>query len=661
MSVKSKCVDTLRILSAEGIQKAKSGHPGICMGAAPIGFEVFADFLNFSYNNPKWDNRDRFVLSAGHGSMLLYCLLHLFGYDVTKEDLQNFRQLDSRTPGHPEYGRTAGVETSTGPLGQGIGNAVGFALAEAHLASIFNTEEYNIVDHYTYALCGEGCLEEGMGYEACSFAGAQKLGKLILLYDKNDITIEGNTANTFNEDIVARFNAQGWQVIRVPDATDLVVLKSAIEKAKADLTRPSLVICTTKIGYGSPLENSEKSHGAPLGEENLAATKAKLNWKEEPFEVPAEVKEYCRKIAEQKLNAEIYWNEKFSKYEQEFPELAAKYKQYMAGYEIDYTDLLAKFDFSTPEATRVSGGKILNELAKLMPNLLSGSADLSPSTMTNLKCSTAFTPENRAGRNIQFGIREHAMAAICNGVTLHGGLRIVCSTFFAFSDYMKGGIRLSALMDIPVIYVMTHDSIGVGEDGPTHQPVEQLIALRSIPNLKVFRPCDGKETVAAYISAFTQNSPTVLVLSRQNLDQNKESGIKALAGGYILDDCKGKPDVMLISSGSEVDLCTAAKADLQAEGYKVRVVSMPCMEEFEKQTPEYKEHVLPCAVKARVCVEAASHFSWHRYARDYGEVIAMKTFGTSAPAKTVFEYFGFTKEKVTEKAKLSIKRAKQGK
>lgn len=660
MSIKSKCVDTVRILSAEAIQKAKSGHPGICMGAAPVGFEVFADFLNFSYSNPKWDNRDRFVLSAGHGSMLLYSLLHLFGYDVTKEDLMNFRQLGSRTPGHPEYGKTDGVETSTGPLGQGIGNAVGFALAEAHLASVFNKPNYNVVDHFTYVLCGEGCLEEGLGYEACSFAGTQKLGKLILLYDKNNITIEGDINTNFNEDIVTRFNSQGWQVIRVPDANDLVILKSAIEKAKSDLTRPSIIICNTKIGYGSPLENSEKSHGAPLGEENLAKAKINLGWTEEPFEVPADVKDYCAKLAEKKLEAEKKWNELFAEYEREFPELAAKYKQYMAGYDIDYTELLSKFEFSAPEATRVSGGKILNELAKSMPNLLSGSADLAPSTMTKIKDADYFSPENRAGRNIRFGIREHAMAAICNGIQLHGGLKIVCSTFFAFSDYMKCGIRISALLNVPVIYVMTHDSIGVGEDGPTHQPMEQLIALRSIPNIKVFRPCDGKETAAAYISAFTQSSPTVLVLSRQNLNQNEGSGIKALAGGYILEDCKGKPDVILIGTGSEVDLCTGAKELLKKDGIKARVVSMPSIEEFEKQTPEYQEYVLPKGVKARVCVEAGSHYAWYKYARDYGEVIAMKTFGTSAPAKVLFEYFGFTKENVAAKAKQSIQNVKKG-
>lgn len=661
MSVASKSVDTIRILSAEAIQKANSGHPGICMGAAPIGYELFADFLNFSYKNPRWDNRDRFILSAGHGSMLLYSLLHLFGYDVTKEDIMNFRQVGSKTPGHPEYGKTDGVETSTGPLGQGIGNAVGFAIAESHLAAIFNRPDFPVVDHYTYVLCGDGCLEEGMGYEACSFAGTQQLGKLILFYDKNDITIEGGIKQTFSEDTATRFAAQGWQVIRVNDANNLGTLKAAISRAKSDLTRPSIIICQTVIGYGSPIADTADVHGAPMGEDNLAKTKQFFNWTEEPFCVPEDVKKHCMEIAEDKLQAERDWNRMFIKYEREYPELAEKYRKFMNGMEPDFNEMPELFRFDKAEATRVSGGKILNKISELMPNLMSGSADLAPSTKTELKGKGYFTPDNREGRNIHFGIREHAMAAICNGIQLHGGLRIVCSTFFSFSDYMKGGMRMSALMNIPVIYVMTHDSIGVGEDGPTHQPVEQLIALRSIPNLKVFRPCDGKETAAAYISAFTQESPTVLVLSRQNLPQNENSDIKALAGGYILEDCAGTPDVLLISCGSEIELCVEAKKKLAGEGIKARIVSMPSMEEFEKQTDEYKEFVLPAAVKARVCVEAASHFAWYKYSGDCGEVIAMQTFGISGPAKEVFEYFGFTAETVVDKAKRSIEKAKKNK
>ena len=657
MSVQQKSVDTIRIISSEAIQKANSGHPGICIGAAPIGFELFSDFLRFSYKNPKWDNRDRFVLSAGHGSMLLYSLLHLFGYDLTMDDIKNFRQLGSRTPGHPEYGKTAGVETSTGPLGQGLGNAVGMAVAEAYLAAKFNKPEFPVVDHFTYCLCGDGCLEEGIGYESCSFAGAQKLGKLILLYDSNNMTIEGNIDCPFSEDIPTRFAAQGWQVLRVDDANNLLLLRAAIKKAQSDLTRPTVIICKTVIGYGSPLADSPDVHGAPMGEENLAKTKEFFGWKEEPFTVPADVKEYCKKIADEKLKYEEEWNELFAKYEQAYPELAAEYKRFMGGIEPDFKKIEGLFDYSAPEATRASGGKALAKISQLMPNIMSGSADLAPSTKTELKGAGYFSPENRLGRNIHYGIREHAMAAICNGIQLHGGLQALCSTFFSFADYMKAGIRMSALMNIPVIYVMTHDSIGVGEDGPTHQPMEQLISLRSIPNIKVFRPCDGRETAAAYVSALTQSNPTAIVLTRQNLPQYPGTGLKALLGGYVLSDCEGTPDVILIGTGSEIELCMGAKDILASKGRKVRVVSMPCMEEFERQTQEYKDSVLPPAVKARVCVEAASHFAWYKYSGDCGEVIAMHSFGTSGPAKQLFEYFGFTKENVAEKAELSISKA----
>ena len=660
MSVKAKSVDTIRILSAEAIQKANSGHPGICMGAAPVGYELFAEHLSFSYKNPKWDNRDRFILSAGHGSMLLYSLLHLFGYDITIEDIKNFRQFGSRTPGHPEYGKTAGVETSTGPLGQGVGNAVGMALAESFLAATFNKPGYPVVDHYTYVLCGDGCLQEGLSYEACSFAGTQKLGKLILLYDKNNITIEGSIDSTFSEDTATRFAAQGWQVIRVKDANNLASLNKAIELAKSDLTRPSFIICNTVIGYGSPIANSADVHGAPMGEENLKKTKEYFNWTYAPFEVPADVKEHCLAIAEEKLKAEEEWNKLFEKYSTAYPELAQKYKDYMQGFEPDFKDIIDRMDFSKPEATRSSGGRVLNEIAKEMPNLLSGSADLSPSTKTEIKGAGYFSPENRTGRNIHFGIREHAMAAICNGVHLHGGLRILCSTFFSFSDYMKGGMRMSALMNIPVIYVMTHDGIGVGEDGPTPQPIEHILALRAVPDLKVIRPCDGRETAAAYVAAFTQNSPTVLVLSRQNLGQHEGTGLKLLTGGYVLSDVK-KPEVILMGSGSEIDICMGAKELLAKDGVRARVVSMPCMEEFERQTAEYRESVLPRSVKARVCVEAASHYAWYKYAGDCGEVVAMKSFGISGPAKTLYKHFGFTPENVAKAAKLSIQNVKNRK
>ncbi len=661
MSIQQKSVDAIRIISAEAIEKAKSGHPGMCLGAAPIGFELFSNHLNFSYKNPKWDNRDRFVLSAGHGSMLLYSLLHLFGYDLNMEDIKNFRQLNSRAPGHPEYGKTDGVETSTGPLGQGLGNAVGFAVAEAHLAAIFNRENYPVVDHYTYVLCGDGCLEEGIGYEACSFAGTQKLGKLILLYDNNDITIEGNMKNTFSEDTATRFTAQGWQVIEVNDANDLLQLKDAIERAKSDLTRPSIIICRSVIGYGSPLAGSADSHGAPLGADNVAKLKEALNWDCEPFEIPQDVKNYCKTIADKKLDAENEWNNLFANYQNTYPELAAKYKQFMSGKSDDClsNELLNSLKFEKAEATRVSGGTVINKIAQLTPNLMSGSADLAPSTKTEIKGGGYFAPDNREGCNIHFGIREHAMAAICNGIQLHGGLRAICSTFFSFSDYMKSGIRMSALMNIPVVYVMTHDSIGVGEDGPTHQPMEHLICLRSIPNLKVFRPCDGKETAAAFLSAFTTSSPTVIVESRQNLPQYQTSGRNALSGGYVIEDCEGTPDVILIGTGSEIEICSAAKKLLEEKKINTRVVSMCCIEEFEKQSEAYRESVLPNSVKARVCVEAASHYAWHGFAGDCGEIVALSTFGTSGPAKVLFEYFGFTPENVVAAAEKSLAKAKK--
>lgn len=659
MNLAKKSIDAIRVLSAEAIEKAKSGHPGICLGAAPVGYELFADFLNFSYKNPSWHNRDRFVLSAGHGSMLLYSLLHLFGYDVQKEDIENFRQLDSKTPGHPEYGVTEGVETTTGPLGQGLGNAVGFAVAEAHLAAMFNRPDYDVVDHFTYVLCGDGCLEEGISYEACSFAGTQKLGKLILLYDRNNITIEGNINTTFTEDPATRFVAQGWQVLRVSDSNNLSLLKAAINRAKSDLTRPSVIICNSVIGYGSALAGTAAAHGSPLGAENLQKLKESLDWQEEELTVPEDVKEHCLKIAEEKLEAETKWNEMFAKYQEEYPELAEKYKKFMAGADPDFGDLGEIFNFPKPEATRVSGGKVLNRFANRITNLMVGSADLSPSTKTELKGKGFFSPDSRDGWNIRFGIREHAMAAICNGIQLHGGLRAVCSTFFTFSDYMRGAVRMSSIMDIPVTYVFTHDSIGVGEDGPTHQPVEQLIALRAMPNLKVFRPCDGKETAAAFMSAFTNNHPTAIVLSRQNVPQYTSTGLAAMTGGYTVSDFDEEPDVLLISTGAEVELCVGAQELLAQEGIKARIVSMPCLEEFENQTDEYKAHVLPPHIKARVCVEAGSPYSWYKYAGDNGEIVAMTTFGKSGKAEQLFEYFGFTKENIAEKAKASMAKVAQ--
>lgn len=657
-------INAIRILSAEAIQKANSGHPGLPLGSAPIAYALWQNHLKFNNTDPKWDDRDRFILSAGHGSMLNYSLLYLYGFGLTKEDLMNFRQLGSKTPGHPEYGHTAGIETTTGPLGQGIANAVGMAVAEAHLAAKFNRDGFPVVDHYTYALCGDGCLEEGISYEACSFAGTHELGKLILFYDDNDITIEGNTDITFKEDVAKRFEAQNWQVLNVdlvknPD--DVALINAAIEKAKAETKKPSLIICKTKIGYGTPLEGSHKCHGAPLGAENLQKTKDNFKWTNAPFDVPAEVLKHTAEAGNKGAKMQEEWKAMFAKYEKAYPELAKEYKAAIKGELPDFTKAEDLFQWDKPMATRQTSSVVLNKIAAKVPSLMGGSADLAPSNLSEMKDTDDitygdFTPENFAGRNLHFGIREHAMAAIANGMQLHGGLRAYCSTFFIFSDYCKHAMRLSALMNIPVVYILTHDSIGVGEDGPTHEPVEQLIALRSIPNMKVYRPADGNETAAAWISALSGTAPTALVLTRQNLPQYKNSGLAALKGGYILKDCTGAPDLLLIASGSEVELCVKAQEELAKENIKARVVSMPCIEEFEKQHTEYKESVIPSSVKARVCVEAGSPYSWYKYAGEKGEIVAMSTFGASAPAPQLFKLFGFTVENVVEKAKLTLKK-----
>ena len=659
-----KTINAIRILSAEAIQKANTGHPGLPLGSAPIAYALWQNFLKFNNSDPKWDDRDRFVLSAGHGSMLDYSLLYLYGFGLTKEDLMNFRQLGSKTPGHPEYGHTVGIETTTGPLGQGIANAVGMAVAEAHLAAKFNRGGFKIVDHYTYALCGDGCLEEGISYEACSFAGTHELGKLIVFYDDNDITIEGNTDITFKEDVAARFAAQNWQVLKVdlvsnPD--DVALIDAAIEQAKAETKKPSIIICKTKIGYGTPLEGSHKCHGSPLGTENLQKTKENFQWTHEPFEVPSEVLTHTAEAGKRGAKKEEEWKALFAQYEKKYPELAKAYKAAMAGELYDIENDKDLFSFDKPMATRQTSNVVLNKIAAKVPELMGGSADLAPSNLSDMKDTESvvygdFTPENYAGRNMHFGIREHAMAAIANGMQLHGGLKAYCSTFFIFSDYCKHAMRLSALMNIPVVYILTHDSIGVGEDGPTHEPVEQLIALRSIPNMKVYRPADGKETAAAWISALKGTAPTALVLTRQNLPQYANSGINALKGGYILEDCAGTPDILLIASGSEVELCVKAKAELEKEGVKARVISMPCFEEYEKQSAEYKESVMPSSVKARVCVEAGSPYSWYKYAGDKGEIVAMSTFGASGPAAELFKLFGFTVENVVAKAKTALKK-----
>lgn len=651
MDVNNLAINAIRVISAEAIQKANSGHPGLPLGCAPIGYALFAKHLKFNPSNPNFCDRDRFILSAGHGSMLNYSLLHLFGYDVSMDDIKNFRQFGSKTPGHPEYGHTPGVETTTGPLGQGIANAVGMAIAETKLASEFNRPNFPIVDHYTYAICGDGCMQEGIEYEAASLAGTLKLGKLIVLYDKNDITIEGNINTAFTEDVGARHKAQGWQVITVENGTDYKAVSNAIAKAKKETEKPSLIIVKTTIGYGSPKAGSADVHGSPLGKEAITELKNNLGYDYPEFTVPNEVTKYLAKYKTNGKKIQEKWEKLFNDYSKSYPELAQRFNDYLSGKLPNLLSVDGLFDFAKPDATRNTSSKVLNKLAEIVPNLIGGSADLAPSNKSLMTSRSYYSPENRSGSNLHFGIREHAMSAICNGMTLHGGLKVYCATFFIFSDYMKNAMRLSALMNIPVTYILTHDSIGVGEDGPTHEPIEQLVGLRAIPNMKVFRPADGKETAYAWISALTDTSPTCLVLTRQNLPQYENSSENALKGGYILADCNGTPDTILIASGSEVELAVKAKTELEKDGVKARVVSMPCLELFDKQDEEYKQSVLPNSVRARVAIEAGSPENWYKYVGLDGKIIAMNSFGASAEASTLFKHFGFTVENVVETTK----------
>ena len=645
-------INTLRFLSAEAIQKAKSGHPGLPLGAAPAAYTLWAKNMKHNPSNPDWADRDRFVLSAGHGSALLYSLFHVFGYGTTIEDLKNFRQLDSHTPGHPEYGAAKGIETTTGPLGQGIANAVGFALAESHLAAEFNKPGYNVVDHYTYALCGDGCLMEGVSAEAASLAGTMELGKLIVLYDSNRITIEGSTDIAFKENVRERFDAYGWQTLLVEDGNDVDAIDKAIKEAKAETKRPTIIEIKTTIGYGAPNKQGKASaHGEPLGDEEIALAKKNLGWEyTEPFYVPEEVKENGAAVAKAGKEANDAWCEMFKKYRAEFPEMAEKWDVY---YRNKLPDLLNNEDFWTYEgdlATRASSEKVLNKLSKIVPNLFGGSADLGPSNKSVMKDREYYSPENPSGSNVHFGIREFAMTAMANAIALHGGLRPYIAGFFVFSDYMKAAMRISALSELPVISILTHDSIGVGEDGPTHQPIEQLAALRSMPGYTVIRPCDTHETAAAWYLALTRKQPTGIVLSRQSLPLLPETGKGALKGAYILQDCEGTPDIILMATGSEVELIYKANVFLTEQGYKVRTVSMPSFEVFEEQSEEYKESVLPNAVRKRVAVEAASDFGWYRYVGLDGKVVSMHGYGASAPAKELFKKFGFTVENVVNTA-----------
>ncbi len=648
-------INSIRILSAEGVEKAKSGHPGLPMGAAPMAYTLWAKAMKHNPADPNWVDRDRFVLSAGHGSMLIYSLLHLFGYGLSVDDLMNFRQWDSKTPGHPEYGHTAGVEVTTGPLGQGISNAVGMAMAERHLAAKFNKPGHEIVDHYTYALCGDGCMMEGISSEAASLAGSLKLGKLILLYDSNSITIEGSTELAFTENVGKRFEAYNWQVLRVEDGNDIDAIEAALAEAKKETGKPTLIEIITEIGYGSPAKQGKASaHGEPLGADNLLAAKEFLKYNtDEEFHVPQEVREHMKNIMEVGKQAQGKWNALWLSYKKEYPELAAEWEEWHTPeLQVDLLNEESYWHFEGATATRSSSGDVLNRLTKYLPNMIGGSADLSPSNKTVMKGKGDFSAEDYSGSNLHFGVREHAMAAIANGMSVHGGLRPYVATFFVFSDYMKGAMRLSALMKQPVLYVLTHDSIGVGEDGPTHQPIEHLAALRSIPNFTVIRPADSRETAAAYLSALTRtDSPTALVLTRQNLPLLEGSGPDALKGAYILSDSeKETPDMILMATGSEVQLIVEAQKQLKEQGIDARVVSMPSWEIFEEQSEEYKENVLPKTVRARLAVEALTSFGWHKYVGLDGNVISRDDFGASAPAEILFKEFGFTVENVVDKA-----------
>lgn len=656
-------VNAIRVLSADAIQKANSGHPGLPLGAAPMAYELWANHMKFNPSNPDWVDRDRFILSGGHGSMLLYSLLHLFGIgNLSLDDIKNFRQFGSLTAGHPEYGHTVGVEATTGPLGQGMAMAVGMAMAEAHLASVFNKDDYKVVDHYTYVLGGDGCMMEGISSECFSLAGTLGLSKLIVFYDSNNISIEGSTDIAFTEDVLTRFKAFGFQTLEVEDGTDLKAIGKAIEEAKADTTRPTIIKVNTLIGQGCPAKQGKASaHGEPLGVENVAALKENINWpSKEDFFVPEEVYANYKKIGEAKAKAEDDWNKLFAEYCAKYPEMKELWDKYFNGADLselfDSEEYWAKGDKA--EATRATSGSILNLIKTKMPNLIGGSADLAPSNKTNMKDAGDFSKNNYAGSNLHFGVREQAMAAIGNGLALHGGLKAFVATFFVFSDYVKPMARLTALMKLPLTFVFTHDSIGVGEDGPTHEPIEQLAAFRSMPGISVFRPADRTETAAAWMHAVSStNEPTALVLTRQNLPQLAGSSKEALKGGYVLEDStKETPDAIIIASGSEVSLAVEAKASLAAEGIDVRVVSMPSMDVFEAQSAEYKESVLPKAVRKRVAVEALSDFGWYKYVGLDGEVISMKGFGASGPAKTLFEHFGFTAENVANTVKEVVNR-----
>ncbi len=658
-SLEELCINSIRFLAIDAVEKANSGHPGLPMGAAPMAFVLWDRFMRFNPKNPKWLNRDRFVLSAGHGCMLQYALLYLTGYDsVSLDEIKQFRQWGSKTPGHPENHITKGVEVTTGPLGQGIANGVGFALAEAHLAASFNKPDCKLIDHYTYVILGDGCNMEGISGEACSLAGHWGLGKLIALYDDNHISIDGSTKLAFTEDVGKRFEAYGWHVQHVENGNqDLDDIAKAIEAAKAVTDKPSLIKVTTTIGYGSPNKaNTHDVHGAALGKDEVKATREHLGWQYPEFVVPEDALNHFRKAVERGANYEQEWDQLFAEYKTKYPEDAALLERMIGGKLPEGWEkaLPTYTPESKKDATRNQSGATLNALAGVLPELIGGSADLAPSNKTLLKSSGDFQKGQYANRNVRFGVREHGMGAICNGIALHGsGLIPYGATFLIFTDYARNAIRLSALSEAGVIWVMTHDSVALGEDGPTHQPVEQIASLRAIPDLVVIRPADGNETSGAYkVAVERRHGPTLLALSRQGLPNLSGSSIeKATKGAYILSDSDGTPEVILIGTGGEAELCVKAAEVLRSEGKKVRVVSMPSWELFEAQDEAYRESVLPKAVKKRLAVEAGSSFGWCRYVTDEGATISIDRFGASAPGGVVLEKFGYTVDNVVAKAK----------
>ena len=654
MNIDQLTINTIRMLAAETVEKAKSGHPGLPLGAAPMAYTLWSKIMKHNPKNPKWINRDRFILSAGHGSALLYSLLHLFEYGLTMDDLKNFRQLDSKTPGHPEFGHTIGVESTTGPLGQGISNGVGMAMAEAHLAAKFNRDDYKIVDHYTYILAGDGDMMEGVSNEAISLAGSLKLGKLIVLYDSNSITIEGSTDLAFTENVRERYEALGWETIYVEDGNDIEKIEIAIKLAKLDTTKPTLIEIKTEIGYGTPAKQGKASaHGEPLGADNIVAMKKFLEWDGEvEFFVSDIVKDHMSKLIEAGKSEEEEWLVKYSNYKEKYEELANEFESWNnLDLPMEFLDSDDFWSFEKDLSTREASGVLINRIADKVPNLFGGSADLAPSTKTIMKNREAFLAKNYSGSNIHFGVREHGMAAALNGISLHGGLRPYGATFFIFSDYMKPSMRLSSLMNLPVTYVLTHDSIGVGEDGPTHQPIEQLAVFRAQPNFITYRPADARETAAGWYTALTRkNTPIGLILTRQTVPSLDGTGKDALKGGYIVRKEKGELDLILIGTGSELQLAYEGAKILEEKNIGVRVVSMPSMELFEEQSDQYKSEILPKNITKRLAIEAGTSFGWHKYVGLEGKVISIDSFGASAPANKLFEKFNLTVENLVKTA-----------